>query len=104
MEFIDGAEQLSLCMSFTANAEGGKYNVDLKHYHTSSAGYDNNLYFMGKPTNSGPDQIVPNGYGFSADTFEGEIQNLRLFGTSYALEEKSVLQPYKVIYRWRRTA
>lgn len=91
-------------MSFASNAEGGKYNVDLKHYHISSAGYDSNLYFVGKPTNSGPDKIESSGYGFTADTYEGEINNLRLFGTSYALEEKSVLQPYKVIYRWRRTA
>lgn len=93
---------MSISMSFTANSEGGKYNVDLKHYHTSSTGYDQTQYYMGRPDDYGPDKTTTGGYAFQVgSSSQGEV---RLFGTSYALEKESVLQPYKVIYRWRRTA
>ena len=92
-------------MSFTANGTGGKYKIDLKHYHHAPSGFDGNNYFIGRLKDQSFDFVdydTSQGYAFSG----GSSQNssVRHFGTSDALSEINLIPPHSVTYIWRRTA
>lgn len=107
MEFIDGAEQLSLCMSFTAGSTGGSYQHTNKleemvaHSHPiktfpdekwlgvwSSNASNGELWEVISPTDTGSD------YKY-AEAFKDDKAKSKPF---------SILNPYKTIYRWERIA
>ena len=94
----------STSMSFTtAGDTGGKYKTS--HYHTTSFGWDSNAFFAGKPDGAANNDysrtsIVANGYVIQ--TASSPTSASRLNWT----EDIAVshVQPYIVIYFWRRTA
>ena len=92
-------------MSFAPDSTGGKYKVDLTHYHHSPVGYDNNHFYMGRLRDNSFDYDDPssaNGYSFSGGT--SAMSSTKHFGTSDALNEISLITPYTTVYIWRRTA
>ncbi|WP_288229350.1 DUF859 family phage minor structural protein [uncultured Faecalicoccus sp.] len=95
----------STSMTFTAGSTGGKYTIDLKHYHHAPTGYDGNNYYMGRIDGAGPDYVETDtslGYAFSGGSSSASAT--RHFATSYSLDKKNIQSPYVAVYFWRRTA
>lgn len=93
----------STSMSFTSNSTDGKYKNT--HYHVTSFGWDGNYFYAGRPDgadNNAYDRtsIIPNGYGIQTNSFISS--QVRLNWTDNRTIDN--LQPYIVVFFWRRTA
>ena len=93
----------STSMSFTSNSTDGKYKNT--HYHVTSFGWDMNAFYAGKPDGAKNNDynrtsVIPNGYIVSANS--SETSQSRLNWT----DDRTIsnVQPYIVVYFWRRTA
>ena len=93
----------STSMSFTPNSADGKYKNT--HYHVTSFGWDGDYFYAGRPdgaANNAYDRtsIIPNGYGIQTSSFIS--RQVRLNWTDNRTIDN--LQPYIVVFFWRRTA
>lgn len=93
----------STSMSFTANSTDGKYKNT--HCHVTSFGWDGNYFYAGRPDgadNNAYDRtsVIPNGYGIQTTSFISH--QVRLNWTDNRTIDN--VQPYIVVYFWRRTA
>lgn len=93
----------STSMSFTSNSTDGKYKNT--HYHVTSFGWDMNAFYAGKPDGAkngdyNRTSVIPNGYIVSANS--SATSQSRLNWT----DDRTIsnLQPYIVVFFWRRTA
>ena len=93
----------STSMSFTSNSTDGKYKNT--HYHVTSFGWDMNAFYAGKPDGAKNNDynrtsVIPNGYIVSANS--SVTSQSRLNWT----DDRTIsnVQPYIVVYFWRRTA
>ena len=93
----------STSMSFTANSTDGKYKNT--HYHVTSFGWDMNAFYAGKPDGAkngdyNRTSVIPNGYIVSANS--SATSQSRLNWT----DDRTIsnVQPYIVVFFWRRTA
>lgn len=93
----------STSMSFTSNSSGGKYKST--HYHVTSFGWDMNAFYAGKPdgaanNNYNRTSVIPNGYIINAGS--SQTSQSRLNWT----DDRTInhVQPYIVVFFWRRTA
>ena len=93
----------STSMSFTPNSSDGKYKNT--HYHVTSFGWDMNAFYAGKPDGAkngdyNRTSVIPNGYIVSANS--SATSQSRLNWT----DDRTIsnVQPYIVVYFWRRTA
>ena len=93
----------STSMSFTPNSSDGKYKNT--HYHVTSFGWDGDYFYAGKPdgaANNAYDRtsVIPNGYGIQTSSFIS--RQVRLNWT----DDRTIsnVQPYIVVFFWRRTA
>ena len=90
-------------MSFTANSTDGKYKNT--HYHLTSFGWDTNAFFAGKP-----DGAKNGDYNRTTIVNNGYIINCSSSATSQSrlnwTDDRTIdnLQPYIVVFFWRRTA
>lgn len=93
----------STSMSFTSNSTDGKYKNT--HYHVTSFGWDGDYFYAGRPdgaANNAYDRtsVIPNGYGIQTSSFISH--QVRLNWTDNRTIDN--LQPYIVVFFWRRTA
>ena len=93
----------STSMSFTPNSSDGKYKNT--HYHVTSFGWDGDYFYAGRPdgaANNAYDRtsVIPNGYGIQTSSFIS--RQVRLNWTDNRTIDN--LQPYIVVFFWRRTA
>ena len=93
----------STSMSFTPNSSDGKYKNT--HYHVTSFGWDGNYFYAGRPdgaANNAYDRtsVIPNGYGIQTSSFIS--RQVRLNWTDNRTIDN--VQPYIVVFFWRRTA
>ena len=93
----------STSMSFTPNSTDGKYKNT--HYHVTSFGWDGDYFYAGRPdgaANNAYDRtsVIPNGYGIKTSSFIS--RQVRLNWTDN--RTISSVQPYIVVFFWRRTA
>ena len=93
----------STSMSFTPNSSDGKYKNT--HYHVTSFGWDGSYFYAGRPdgaTNNAYDRtsVIPNGYGIQTSSFISS--QVRLNWTDNRTIDN--VQPYIVVFFWRRTA
>lgn len=93
----------STSMSFTSNSTDGKYKNT--HYHVTSFGWDGDYFYAGRPDgadNNAYDRtsVIPNGYGIQTSSFIS--RQVRLNWTDN--RTISNVQPYIVVFFWRRTA
>lgn len=93
----------STSMSFTSNSTDGKYKNT--HYHVTSFGWDGNYFYAGRPdgaANNAYDRtsVIPNGYGIQTSSFIS--RQVRLNWTDNRTIDN--VQPYIVVFFWRRTA
>lgn len=94
----------STSMSFTtAGDTGGKYKST--HYHVTSFGWDGTAFYAGRPDGAkngdyNRTSVIPNGYIVSANS--SVAQQTRLNWT----DDRTIsnVQPYIVVFFWRRTA
>lgn len=93
----------STSMSFTSNSTDGKYKNT--HYHVTSFGWDMDAFYAGKPDGAknhdyNRTSVIPNGYIVSANS--STTSQSRLNWT----DDRTIsnVQPYIVVYFWRRTA
>lgn len=94
----------STSMSFTtAGDTGGKYKS--AHYHVTSFGWDMNAFYAGKPDGAkngdyNRTSVIPNGYIINAGS--SQTSQSRLNWT----DDRTIsnVQPYIVVFFWRRTA
>lgn len=93
----------STSMSFTPNSSDGKYKNT--HYHVTSFGWDGDYFYAGRPdgaANNAYDRtsVIPNGYGIQTSSFIS--RQVRLNWT----DDRTIsnVQPYIVVFFWRRTA
>lgn len=93
----------STSMSFTSNSTDGKYKNT--HYHVTSFGWDMNAFYAGKPDGAKNNDynrtsVIPNGYIISANS--SATSQSRLNWT----DDRTIsnVQPYIVVFFWRRTA
>lgn len=93
----------STSMSFTPNSSDGKYKNT--HYHVTSFGWDMNAFYAGKPDGAKNNDynrtsVIPNGYIVSANS--SSTSQSRLNWT----DDRTIsnVQPYIVVFFWRRTA
>lgn len=93
----------STSMSFTANSTDGKYKNT--HYHITSFGWDMNAFYAGRPDGAkngdyNRTSVIPNGYIINAGS--SQTSQSRLNWT----DDRTIsnVQPYIVVYFWRRTA
>ena len=93
----------STSMSFTSNSTDGKYKNT--HYHVTSFGWDGDYFYAGRPdgaANNADDRtsVIPNGYGIQTSSFISP--QVRLNWT----DDRTIsnVQPYIVVFFWRRTA
>lgn len=93
----------STSMSFTPNSSDGKYKST--HYHVTSFGWDMNAFYAGKPDGAkngdyNRTSVIPNGYVINAGS--SQISQSRLNWT----DDRTInhVQPYIVVFFWRRTA
>jgi|GEM_PF-1085550 len=94
----------STSMSFTtAGDTGGKYKST--HYHVTSFGWDMNSFYAGKPDGAkngdyNRTSVIPNGYIVNANS--SATSQSRLNWT----DDRTIsnVQPYIVVFFWRRTA
>lgn len=90
-------------MSFTLNSNDGKYKNT--HYHVTSFGWDGNAFYAGRPDGAKNNEyartsVIPNGYIVNANS--SVAQQTRLNWT----DDRTIsnVQPYIVVFFWRRTA
>jgi len=93
----------STSMSFTPNSSDGKYKNT--HYHVTSFGWDGDYFYAGRPdgaANNAYDRtsIIPNGYGIQTSSFISS--QVRLNWTDNRTIDN--VQPYIVVFFWKRTA
>ena len=93
----------STSMFFTPNSSDGKYKNT--HYHVTSFGWDGDYFYAGRPdgaANNAYDRtsVIPNGYGIQTSSFIS--RQVRLNWTDNRTIDN--LQPYIVVFFWRRTA
>ena len=93
----------STSMSFTSNSTDGKYKNT--HYHVTSFGWDGDYFYAGRPdgaANNAYDRtsVIPNGYGIQTSSFIS--RQVRLNWTDNRTIDN--VQPYIVVFFWRRTA
>lgn len=93
----------STSMSFTANLTDGKYKNT--HYHVTSFGWDGDYFYAGRPggaANNAYDRtsVIPNGYGIQTSSFIS--RQVRLNWTDNRTIDN--VQPYIVVFFWRRIA
>ena len=93
----------STSMSFTPNSADGKYKNT--HYHVTSFGWDGDYFYAGRPdgaANNAYDRtsVILNGYGIQTSSFIS--RQVRLNWTDNRTIDN--LQPYIVVFFWRRTA
>lgn len=93
----------STSMSFTPNSSDGKYKNT--HYHVTSFGWDGDYFYAGRPdgaANNAYDRtsVIPNGYGIQTSSFIS--RQVRLNWTDNRTIDN--VQPYIVVFFWRRTA
>lgn len=93
----------STSMSFTPNSSDGKYKNT--HYHVTSFGWDMNAFYAGKPDGAkngdyNRTSVIPNGYVINAGS--SQTSQSRLNWT----DDRTIsnVQPYIVVFFWRRTA
>ncbi len=93
----------STSMSFTPNSSDGKYKNT--HYHVTSFGWDMNAFYAGRPDGAkngdhNRTSVIPNGYIVSANS--SATSQSRLNWT----DDRTIsnVQPYIVVFFWRRTA
>lgn len=93
----------STSMSFTPNSSDGKYKNT--HYHVTSFGWDMNAFYAGKPDGAkngdyNRTSVIPNGYIINANS--SATSQSRLNWT----DDRTIsnIQPYIVVFFWRRTA
>ena len=93
----------STSMSFTPNSSDGKYKNT--HYHVTSFGWDMNAFYAGKPDGAkngdyNRTSVIPNGYIINAGS--SQTPQSRLNWT----DDRTIsnVQPYIVVFFWRRTA
>ena len=93
----------STSMSFTSNSTDGKYKNT--HYHVTSFGWDMNAFYAGKPDGAkngdyNRTSVIPNGYIINAGS--SQTSQSRLNWT----DDRTIsnVQPYIVVFFWRRTA
>ena len=93
----------STSMSFTPNSSDGKYKST--HYHVTSFGWDMNYFYAGKPDGAkngdyNRTSVIPNGYIINANS--SSTSQSRLNWT----DDRTIsnVQPYIVVFFWRRTA
>ena len=93
----------STSMSFTPNSSDGKYKST--HYHVTSFGWDMNAFYAGKPDGAkngdyNRTSVIPNGYIINAGS--SQTSQSRLNWT----DDRTIsnVQPYIVVFFWRRTA
>ena len=93
----------STSMSFTPNSSDGKYKNT--HYHVTSFGWDGNAFYAGRPDGAKNNEyartsVIPNGYIVNANS--SVAQQTRLNWT----DDRTIsnVQPYIVVFFWRRTA
>ena len=93
----------STSMSFTSNSTDGKYKNT--HYHVTSFGWDMNAFYAGKPDGAkngdyNRTSVIPNGYIVNANS--SATSQSRLNWT----DDRTIsnVQPYIVVFFWRRTA
>ena len=94
----------STSMSFTtAGDTGGKYKST--HYHVTSFGWDMNAFYAGKPDGAkngdyNRTSVIPNGYIINAGS--SQTSQSRLNWT----DDRTIsnVQPYIVVFFWKRTA
>lgn len=93
----------STSMSFTPNSSDGKYKNT--HYHVTSFGWDMNAFYAGKPDGAkngdyNRTSVIPNGYIINAGS--SQTSQSRLNWT----DDRTIsnVQPYIVVFFWRRTA
>ena len=93
----------STSMSFTSNSTDGKYKNT--HYHITSFGWDMNAFYAGKPDGAkngdyNRTSVIPNGYIVNANS--SATSQSRLNWT----DDRTIsnVQPYIVVFFWRRTA
>lgn len=93
----------STSMSFTSNSTDGKYKNT--HYHVTSFGWDGNAFYAGRPDGAKNNEyartsVIPNGYIVNANS--SVAQQTRLNWT----DDRTIsnVQPYIVVFFWRRTA
>lgn len=92
-------------MTFTTGSTGGKYKIDLEHYHHTPSGYDGNSYYMGRVSNAGGDYVeTDESQGYAFGGVNSRPSPTRHFGTSYALGSTNIQSPYLSVYFWRRIA
>lgn len=90
-------------MSFTLNSSDGKYKNT--HYHVTSLGWDGTSFYAGRPDGAKNNDysrtsVIPNGYIVNANS--SIAAQTRLNWT----DDRSIsnVQPYIVVFFWRRTA
>ena len=90
-------------MSFTANSTDGKYKNT--HYHVTSFGWDGDYFYAGRPDGAkngdyNRTSVIPNGYIINAGS--SQTSQSRLNWT----DDRTInhVQPYIVVFFWRRTA
>lgn len=90
-------------MSFTSNSSDGKYKNT--HYHVTSFGWDGAHFYTGKPdgatnNNYTRTSVIPNGYIINCGS--SATPQSRLNWT----DDRTIsnVQPYIVVFFWRRTA
>ena len=93
----------STSMSFTPNSSDGKYKNT--HYHVTSFGWDGTAFYAGRPDGAkngdyNRTSVIPNGYIVSANS--SVAQQTRLNWTDNRTIDN--VQPYIVVFFWRRTA
>ena len=93
----------STSMSFTPNSSDGKYKNT--HYHVTSFGWDGDYFYAGRPdgaANNAYDRtsVIPNGYGIQTSSFIS--RQVRLNWTDNRTIDN--VQPYIVVFFWRRIA
>lgn len=93
----------STSMSFTPNSSDGKYKST--HYHVTSFGWDVDHFYAGRPdgaANNAYDRtsVIPNGYIINAGSSQASQSRLNW------TDDRTIsnVQPYIVVFFWRRTA
>ena len=93
----------STSMSFTPNSSDGKYKNT--HYHVTSFGWDGTAFYAGRPDGAKNNEyartsVISNGYIVNANS--SVAQQTRLNWT----DDRTIsnVQPYIVVFFWRRTA
>lgn len=98
MEFIDGAEQLSLCMSFTAGSTGGEYKHTLTAKELAPHDHTANNFVINR---DGGKKITVGSGNLSVSYWNDGTATTDI---SEGGQSHNNIQPYKTCYRWERIA